>query len=56
MCPTGNDDDGDDDEGDNHLCVEGISVEQVATLKPMCVSLPHSQAVLLTCIFIGQLH
>ena len=41
-------DDGDDDEGDNHLCVEGISVEQVATLEPMCVRLPHSQAVLLT--------
>ena len=49
------DDDGDNEDGD-HLRVEGISVEQVATLEPMCVRLPHSQAVLLTCIFIGQLH
>ena len=44
------DDDDDNDEDGDHLCVEGISVEQVATLEPMCVRLPHSQAVLFTCI------
>ena len=43
------DDDGDNEDGD-HLRVEGISVEQVATLEPMCVSLPHSQTVVFTCV------
>ena len=44
-------DDDDSDYGDGDcLCVEGISVEQVATLEPMCVRLPHSQAVLFTCV------
>ena len=46
-------DDGDDNEygeDDDCLSVKGISMEQVATLEPMCVRLPHSQAVLFTCI------
>ena len=33
---------------DEHLCVKGISVEQVSTLESVSVCLSHRQAVLLT--------